>query len=234
MMSLLLLACFDPHGGTAVGNPATAGFTGIEIPQDVLLDMAEVDVKYLVLQDCQGSAVAVPVAETIDLLRDATYNVDLGGGRWCSMSMAVGEEGLRLAGETVEGTPFDVVMSPARTIPVGGRFQAKGQNVLVAVVFDEMVDGAELDAIGGFVRQFPGDPLAEAWSERLPGSVLLVEDIDRDGFPDQDDPTLFDPWADDDKPEYQLDSASGCNSGALGAGGVALFAGLVLLMSRRR
>ncbi len=233
-LPLLLLACFDPSDGTAVGNPATAGITGIDIPQDVFLEVGEVDVKYLVLKECHGGTVTKWVGDTVDLLEDAEYSTTIGAGRWCGMSLAIGDGGLYLSGETAEGTPFDIELQPEETVPLARRFKADGQHMLVAVVFDELFDAKELDELGGYVRAYPGDPLADEWAERLSDSVLLVEDVDEDGFVGIGDFTIFDPLSREEGDAKSAPQSAACSSGVESAGLVALFASLVLMLGRRR
>lgn len=231
-LSLLLFACFDSGNGTAVGNPATAGFTGIDIPHDVYLEASHADIKVLKMEDCKTGQPAMKwVGQSVDLLEDAVEVVSVDAGRWCDLRFALGGQGLYLVGETAEGTPFDIVMHPGEDIPIGRKFTADGQSMVVAVVFEDFVDAETLDAIGGFVRSSPGDPLSDAWAAALPDSVLVVHDISKDGFPDADDPTLFDPWV--DAPDDGLESQVGCSAvGSMWAWGVLGLAGL--LLARRR
>lgn len=234
MTPFLLLACLGPKDGTAVGNPATAGFTGIDIPMDIGLELAQADIKVLRMESCrkdEGSTL-VWVGEVVDLLDDARMLAELPAGRWCEMTFSLGAEGMHLVGETAAGTPFDVVVHPGEQVEIGRKFTADGQSMLVAVVFEEFVDASELDALGGYVRADPGDPLSDEWGVRLFDSVLVIDDLDKDGFPGNEEPTLFDPWA----PEAEASSAGGCDAGT-GWGRAAwgaVLVGLIGVIGRRR
>lgn len=45
MILSVMLACGTQWGGSAVGNPGNAGFTSVDVPRGVELDVARLEVK---------------------------------------------------------------------------------------------------------------------------------------------------------------------------------------------
>ena len=242
-LALCLTACVEgtPDQGTFVGNPGNLDVAVVEVPEDIVLDLAEVSVTDLWLVGCDGPATDVRVDQVFDALGGDDAPVPFPGGRHCLAGLAVDPVlGVRLVGQTAAATDFTMVFDPG-VLVIDDPIWIDGHEVLWVVPLAGL-DAAGIDALGPGADIAPDDPLAAEVTSRT-GSGGLYSDTNGDGLWSSAEgliggvrvvdyaSTGFDQGIGAEA--AQPDGAGcGCHGGATSGGGWALWAGLILLWSR--
>ncbi len=214
MTPVLLLSLFactgDPASGTAVGNPGKLDFTGTDVPDDVVLAGAVLDVAAVELGTCGGDVERIVLGLELDLLAAPTWPVQVEAGEYCSVVAEL--DGLDIAGVTTDGTGFGFAMSPDDLVLEQG-FQVDGDQLLVGVPLP--VDAALIEELGGEGEEvdFGGDDQeAQDLAQDVSSGATLGRDTDGDGQIDSD-PVSVAPGESTEATGTSADSASsGCQS----------------------
>lgn len=141
----VLIACGDPNGGTAVGNPGKLSMQVEGLPPGADLHSGTFDVAALELAHGRRLTI-VRFDEVFDLVEPG--DIAFPAGAWdTAVLLPRGDEPLHLTGEAEDGTPFDVAL-PVEPMLFEGDFEVDGDDVIVgvslrAVPADTFEDSAE-------------------------------------------------------------------------------------------
>ena len=157
---VVLAACGDPNGGTAVGNPGKLSMQVEGLPEGTDLRSGSFDVAALELASGRKVTI-VRFDEVFDLLDPG--DVEFPGGSWdTAVVLPRGDVPLRLEGDDAEGMPFDVAL-PVDPMVFEGDFVVDGDEVIVALSLQAV--RAELD------DSFPEPPAEPGAAENTPEGI---------------------------------------------------------------
>lgn len=141
LFALVLLACGEDVGGTAVGNPGKLSMAVDDLPLGTQLESGSFDVAALELVGDRRRVSIVKFDEPFDLV-DPTH-VDFPPGDWhTAVFLPRGEEPLRLEGRQPDGAVFSYAL-PVEPMIFEGDITIDGDEVVVGLSVVNAVRGGD-------------------------------------------------------------------------------------------
>lgn len=171
---LVLLACGEDNGGTAVGNPGKLSMAMEDLPPGTQLEQGSFDVAALELVGDRRRVSIVKFEEPFDLVDPA--HVEFPGGAWhTAVFLPRGDQPLVLQGRHPDGSLFDYAL-PVEPMVFEGDLRIDGEPVVVGL---SLVNAIRADTADD--QAPPAEPGAQEDGDRFLGNFGVGQTLSVDG-----------------------------------------------------